>query len=503
MKKIIWLVIFIVYSPYIYAVHTLIFLSDTTTSDEINQLVTQAPLVCDLRPLPWLVLETPDIESLFTTTRGIRKRWSAQENITGYFAATPNDPLYSKQWHLANIGIPELWQLTQGDGVAIALLDSGVDPDHPDLKGQISFDEGYDFGDNDAYPYDNNGHGSAMAGLMVARCYNQQGGCGVAPQASIIPYKISGYEANKFLAADLACAIKAAADSYAKILSLSLVLETASQAVTDTLVYAKMKDKTIVAAAGNEGKSVAFPAYLPWVISVAASDKTGERLPFSNYGDALFITAPGIDLQTTLVGTDYTTQYTGTSAAAALVSGTLALLSAQYPTLTAQELITLLLTSSKYEKYQGFNKEYGFGYLHTPIPDDHNELQFYPTTTNVYRIGDTVSLELLITQIAKQEGDLYLHLNVPINNQGNRTGFFKVWHSIDTIAPIPYNYLFMSPYFFDNDVFLPLYGSSFALLGDGKIDKTLHLGVYELSAQLVMLNGIQRQTRKIVWLETQ
>jgi len=500
MKKIIWLIILVTYSPHLYATHTLIFLSDTTTADEINQLIAQAPLVCDLRPLPWLVLDMSDIEQ---TRGGIHKRWSIQKDIKGYFAATPNDPSYSKQWHLANIGIPELWQLTQGDGVAIALLDSGVDPDHPDLKGQISFDEGYDFGDNDAYPYDNNGHGTAMAGLMVALCHNQQGGCGVAPQASIIPYKISSHETDKFLAADLACAIKAAADSSAKILSLSLVLETISQAVTDTLIYAKMKDKIIVAAAGNEGKAVAFPAYLPWVISVAASDKAGERLPFSNYGEALFITAPGIDLQTTLVGTDYTTQYAGTSAAAALVSGTLALLSAQSPTLTAPELITRLLTSSQYDKYQGFNKEYGFGYLHIPTTDSYHELQFYPTTSDVYRVGDTVSLELLIDQVTQQKGDLYLRLNVPIDNQGNRSVFFKVWHSIDTIDSIPYNYFFMSPYFFDNDVFLPLYGSSFALLGDGKVDKTLHLGIYELFAQLIMTDGTKRQIRKIVWLETQ
>lgn len=500
-EKIALLFIGLVYTLPLYAEHMLVALSDTTTTEEVDQLIAQAQLVCDLRPLPWLVLDTADTRHfLTTTTRGRQKKWQLQADIKGYFAAQPNDPLYPKQWHLENIGIPLLWQVTQGKGVSIALLDSGVDPEHPDLKGQILFTQGYDFGDNDAYPYDNNGHGTAMAGLMVAQCDNQQGGCGVAPQATLIPYKINSYETGEFLAVDLACAIKAAADSSAKILSLSLVLEAFSQVVTDTLVYAKMKDKVIVAAAGNEGKEVAFPAYLPWVISVAASDKSGERLPFSNYGTALFITAPGVDLQTTLVGTDYTTQYTGTSAAAALVSGTLALLGAEYA--TAPELITLLLASSQ-DKNQGFNEQYGFGHLHIPSVDNANELQFQPATPDIYQVGDTVLLGLSISPLFEQQGDLYLRLSVPINNQGERMNFFKVWHSIDTVEPIPYNYLFMSPYFFDSDIFLPLYGSSFALLGNGKIDKTLHLGVYELFAQLIMTDGIQKQNRKIIWLEIQ
>lgn len=500
-----YLISWLLLSSPVYALHTTISLSTTTTDEEIVQLTTQASLVCDLRPLPWLIVDTAETtDSLVTVTRGVRKRWSITETIKGHFAATPNDPLYPKQWHLENIGIPQLWQFTQGQGITIALIDSGVDPSHPDLTGQILFNQGYDFGDNDSYPYDNNGHGTAMAGLMVARCHNQQGGCGVAPQATVISYKISNQEAETFLAADLACAIKAAADSQAKIISLSLVLDAPSQVVIDTLVYAKMKDKVIVAATGNEGKAVAFPAYLPWVVGVAASDKEGERLPFSNYGQGLSITAPGIDLQTTLIGTDYTTQYTGTSAAAALVSGTLALLNAQYPNATAPALMTKLLTASVDKDHNGFNEEYGFGQLHVmdnTIND--NSLQFYSSESDVYQVGDTLSLALSINQVSEQQGDLYLRMNVPIDNQGHRESFFKIWHSIDTVDSIPYNYLFMSPYFFDNDIFLPLYGLPNASLGEGQIDKNLHLGIYELFAQLRMVDGVQRQTRKIVWIETQ
>jgi len=148
-----------------------------------------------------------------------------------------------------------------------------------------------------------------MAGLIVATCHNEKGGCGVAPAAKIIPYKINQHSESRFLASDLAAAILAAADSPAKIVLLSLVLDNYSQIVQDALFYAKAQDKIVVAAAGNTGGTVAYPASEPWVIGVGAFDKSGQRLRESNYGEGLSLNAPGVDLITTLPGTGYTDLY--------------------------------------------------------------------------------------------------------------------------------------------------------------------------------------------------
>ena len=415
----------------------------------------------------------------------------------------PQDPLYSKQWHLTHLLIPELWQMTQGEGVIVALLDSGVDPNHPDLKENILFEQGVDVGDKDDKAYDEFGHGTAMAGLISAVCNNEIGGCGIAPKAKIIPYKLNPSGEYSFSSEDLATAIYAAAESPAHILSLSLVNDFSPE-VQDALEYAKQKNKIIVAAVGNEGEEhVAYPAYLSWIISVGALDKDGQRLSSSNYGTGLFLTAPGEDLWTTDLGKEYTNWHGGTSAATALVSGTLALLVSLYPDASSLELTTLLLNLTEDVDTPGFDNIYGFGQLSvkklltTSPPQPH--LSFLDTPF-VFSLGDTLSLELKLEQVVGKTGDLYLRLNYPADEIGQRRSLYKVWNSPDNLFPISYNSSLETPYLFNQDMVLNLYGNKSSLLGEGILMAPLHEGAYELLALLDFTSSTV-YARQVVWIK--
>ena len=499
--------------PSSYAERVLIHLPESINPAELAQLKEQAHIIHNLHPLPWIVLEIPNTRRILRTkVAGIAKKWNYQLDIQGHFANTqntlvvPNDPRYHEQWHLTEIGVPALWEKTQGEGIIIALLDSGVYFEHPDLATNILFEQGYDFGDEDNEPLDENGHGTAMAGLIVAKCHNQIGGCGVAPAAQIIPYKINKKGGGQFWASDLAAAILAAADSSARILSLSLVLDEESSVVQDALVYARQQDKIIVAASGNTRKNkVAYPANLPWVISVGAYDKKGKRLPKSNYGNGLSLTAPGTGLLTTGRGSGYVNYFDGTSAAAALVSGVLALMTALEPHATASELIVTLLASCQDIDTPGFDEQYGFGSLKTPLSqvESTNQpiLKFTPSNGEVFFFGETLQLDLSLENITGKAADLFLRVNFPSNNQGERAFLYKVWHHNDSLEAIAYNKLVASPYLLTGDLRLPLYGTPHALLGLGKI-ASLPEGFYEFLALLTFTNNETIQARKMIWIAT-
>lgn len=304
----------------------------------------------------------------------------------------PNDTLYPQQWNLhgtKGISAPEAWQTTQGAGVTVAVIDSGI-VKHPDLDANVL--PGYDFITEPAIARDGNGrdsdptdqgnweeegvcdsgseasesnwHGTHVAGSIAAVMNNKRGIVGVAPSTKILPVRAlgmcGGYDS------DIADAMVWAAggtvegvpanSNPAKIINLSLGGEgTCPATYSKAIAEVNKRGAILVVAAGNDGQdtSKVAPANCGGSIVVGATDQNGKRSDFSNYGKIVDVSAPGsnimstVDLGTTVsTGAGYT-EYDGTSMAAPQVAGVIALMKSVDPSLNAERAKQILKQSSK------------------------------------------------------------------------------------------------------------------------------------------------------------
>ena len=230
----------------------------------------------------------------------------AEPNWIYHALATPNDPRYPSLWGLAKISAPAAWHVTTGSrAVKVAVVDTGITTDHPDLAGNVV--GGYDFVQGDADPRDFNGHGTHVAGTIGARGNNGLGVTGVNWQVSLIPVRVldgSGSGSNANVAAGFAYACAQGAN----IVNASLGGTGYSQAMRDAIASPACVNTLFVVAAGNDGVSDdAAPHYpcnygaggdnLPNVICVAATDQNDQLAPFSNYGRSVDLAAPGVDIE--------------------------------------------------------------------------------------------------------------------------------------------------------------------------------------------------------------
>jgi PKD repeat protein len=247
------------------------------------------------------------------------------------FTVATDDPLLnSSSWQLANPLFPDAWSLTTGDpSVVVAVVDTGVQADHPDLAGKVT--SGYDFVNNDTDASDDNGHGTAVAGIIAAQTDNDIGISGVCWACEIMPVKVlrqDGYGTD----AAVANGIVWAADHGADVINLSLGGNDDSQTLARAVTYAEGKGVVVVAAAGNfNSDSETYPAAYSGVISVGAVKQDGARYSDadwgpglgSNYGAWVMVDAPGCTYTTHLGSAyyEYGSYFCGTSAAAPFVSG--------------------------------------------------------------------------------------------------------------------------------------------------------------------------------------
>ncbi|MFI6319463.1 S8 family peptidase [Nonomuraea sp. NPDC050556] len=251
------------------------------------------------------------------------------------------DPLEPQQWAVPAMKLPQAWQTAKGDNVVIAIIDTGVDTNHPDLKDKIV--KGYDFVAGDDDPMDQNGHGTHVAGIAAAVTDNGVGIAGAAPNAMIMPVRVLGTVGSGDQAT-IVKGIKWAADNGAKVINMSLG-ETGLMSrllkggvLNPAIQYAHDKGAVVVAAAGNEG--TAKQPYKPTtqVLVVGASDQQGKPADFSNFGADQAVSAPGVRILSTLP--TYKTPETlkngsgygmldGTSMASPYVAGLAALLVGQ------------------------------------------------------------------------------------------------------------------------------------------------------------------------------
>ena len=298
----------------------------------------------------------------------------------------PNDPYYPSQWNLPKIEAPAAWDITTGsDKVVIALIDTGVDLYHPELKDKIwtnpgetpgnDFDDdgngyiddvhGWDFVNWDDEPRDDNGLGTYVATIAAAETNNGFGIAGVSWGAEIMPVKVFDKDGRGYLY-KIVGGIYYAADKGAKIINVDLATPNYSTSLENATTYAHNKGSLIVAPVGDCGdrcngleNPVTYPAALPHVLAVAATSQNDERMFFSGYGPYVDVAAPGERISGFWLR-DYV-QYSTTVAAAAHVSGLAALIWSVNPTLTNDEVADIIESTAVDLGEPGRDDKFGHG----------------------------------------------------------------------------------------------------------------------------------------------
>ncbi|MCW3975480.1 MAG: S8 family peptidase [Candidatus Bathyarchaeota archaeon] len=304
--------------------------------------------------------------------------FSAFSNAEGFKTPSlPNDPDLPKQWGWFAIEADKSYTSKytssyRGEGIVIAVLDTGIDHNHPDLKDNII--KGWNFVDGNDNTTDLDGHGTHVSGIIAATVNNGIGIAGIAPKAKIMPLKVISERGGSWL--DLDGAIRYATANGAKIISMSLggkMSPAFTLSTSLTIKTAYYNNVTIIAAAGNEGtSSKLYPAAYSNVISVSAIDKEHNKAEFSNYGRHITFSAPGVNIYSTMptYPVFLTTEYNysqnydylnGTSMACPFVTGIAALLLSKYPDLTPEMVKDTMIAQAFDLGGYGFDPYFGHG----------------------------------------------------------------------------------------------------------------------------------------------
>ncbi|MFE9768563.1 S8 family serine peptidase [Streptomyces sp. NPDC005808] len=262
------------------------------------------------------------------------------------------DDVQSQQWYLSAMRADEMWKVSTGEGVKVAVIDSGVNPDTPSLQGQVLVDE---VPKTVAYhpTEDYDGHGTSMAELIAGT--GAGGGLkGLAPGAEIVPYRIAFGDLKDETEIENAPipaeAIRAAADTDAKIISMSFGNPYFDPDEEAAIKYAQSKGKLMFASVGNEAETknfIGYPAAYKYVVGVAASDESGKVGEFSEHGNYVDLAAPGLDVP---IWCDATFRSycdgEGTSMATAIASASAALIWSAHPDWTANQVLGSLIDTA-------------------------------------------------------------------------------------------------------------------------------------------------------------
>lgn len=275
-------------------------------------------------------------------------------------SATPAraDATRDKQWYWSPMKVAEAQKITKGEGVVVAVLDTGVDAGHPDLKGAVlpgrQIVQNKPAGNDDGV-----GHGTGMAGLIAGRGHGSGDGIlGIAPAAKILP--IRPVNDTYFVGQGIRWAV----DQGAKVITLAFEIDPGEglQAAINDAIAA---DVVLIGASGNqaqEGNDPQYPGAYPQVLTVGALDRRNRVADFSNHGEQVDLAAPGVDITVPAPENRYA-QVRGSSVSAALVAGAAALIRAEHPELSAQQVVDRLTGTAIDRGDKGRDDYYGAGQL--------------------------------------------------------------------------------------------------------------------------------------------
>jgi type VII secretion-associated serine protease mycosin len=283
-------------------------------------------------------------------------------------AVAVNDPLTAGQYSLDRMRVRDAWSLSKGGSGVVAVLDTGVQANHPDLSGRVL--AGYDFVNDDTNAADDNGHGTWVSGIIAAKPNDGYGIAGISWTDRILPVKIMSREGTGSTS-DLISGIRWAADHGATVINMSVGGFPYTQGVQDAINYAWTKGVVLVGAAGNNNREETFyPASMANVVSVSATQREDEFSHWSSYGPKVDVSAPGSSVQTTnCTVCTYADHHTwgahtyisGTSFATPNVAGVVALIRARYPSWTPQQVVDRLIATVDDRGTSGWDIRYGRG----------------------------------------------------------------------------------------------------------------------------------------------
>lgn len=283
---------------------------------------------------------------------------SVDYNYVRELTFTPNDPRFDDQYGLRRIRSPKAWNVVQGNGdMDIAVVDTGIDSDHPDLQAKIDLRKDFTAAPKD--PEDDDGHGTHVAGIAAAVTDNGKGVAGACPGCDLFVAKVvAGGRATD---ADVTDAIVWASDNGAEVVNLSLGGPERSSILKDAVNYAWNHGAVVVAAAGNRGRQVKdYPAAYRNAIAVAATNRKDRRAFYSNFGKWVDVAAPGSGILSTKRGGGYKTM-SGTSMSTPHVAGLAGLLAAQGR--SAPKIRSRIENTSTDLGPNGKDKYYGHGLI--------------------------------------------------------------------------------------------------------------------------------------------
>ncbi|CAM5373824.1 type VII secretion-associated serine protease [Streptomyces pilosus] len=342
------------------------------------------------------------------TRSGIGTRWTLSAAAAAFslllvgIAAQPAhaESVRDRQWHLDAMQADDMWKVSTGSGITIAVIDTGVDASLADLEGQVLQGKDYSKHKGDELT-DHSGHGTSVAALIAATGARGgvNGSYGLAPGVKIVPIRMPeateayDFNARASYSNDMSTAIRYAADTDAQIINISMGQfnsrgknDVGTPALAAAVQYALDRGKLIFAAAGNEGDGAnrpGYPASTPGVVAVGSINEEIERSKFSEWGPEIDVTAPGENMIHACHGATEVCKSDGTSHATAIASASAALIWAKHPEWTNNQVLRVLVNTMKgNEKSWTRNDEFGYGIVRPRValtdPGDPGPADEYP-----------------------------------------------------------------------------------------------------------------------------